>query len=61
LGPANLIQGGIGVSYFATERGAIYTGLHAQHILNAGFNGADRNFSLNSFESVVVGVSWFIR
>jgi hypothetical protein len=25
----NLIQGGIGVSYFVTERGAIYTGLHA--------------------------------
>jgi Lipid A 3-O-deacylase (PagL) len=57
----NLIQGGIGVSYFVTERGAIYVGLHAQHISNAGLNGTNRNFSLDSVESGVVGVSWFIR
>jgi hypothetical protein len=32
----NLIQAGVGISYFVTERSAVYAGLNAQHISNAG-------------------------
>jgi hypothetical protein len=56
----NLIEGGIGVSYFLTERGAIYLGLQAQHISNAGFDGPNSNFALNTMKSMVVGFSWFV-
>ena len=55
----NLIQAGVGVSYFTTQHTALYFGLQAQHISNAGLNGTNRNFSLNTVESFVVGVSWF--
>jgi hypothetical protein len=56
----DLIQGGVGVSYFTTEHSAIYFGLQAQHFSNAGFNGENRNYSLNTPEGIVVGMSWFI-
>lgn len=55
----NLIQAGFGESYFVTGNTAIYFGLQAQHISNAGLNGSNRNFALNTVESVVVGVSWY--
>ncbi len=54
------IQGAVGISYFMTERAAIYAGLQGQHLSNAGLNGANRNYSLNTAESVVVGLSYFI-
>jgi hypothetical protein len=57
----NLIQAGIGESYFVNNQMAIYLGLQAQHISNAGLNGSQRNYSLNSVESVVVGVSWYLH
>ena len=55
----NLIQAGIGVSYFVTERSAIYTGLNAQHISNAGLNASQDNFALNTPVGVVLGMSWY--
>lgn len=56
----NLIQAGFGESYFVTGDMAIYFGLQAQHISNAGLNGSNRNYALNTVESVVVGVSWYM-
>ncbi len=56
----NLIQAGIGESYFVTERAAIYLGLQAQHISNAGLNGSNRNYALNTVEGVVIGCSWYL-
>jgi hypothetical protein len=55
----NVIQAGIGESYFVTDHAAIYVGLQAQHISNAGLNGSNRNFALNTVESAVIGVSWY--
>jgi hypothetical protein len=55
----NLIQAGIGESYFVNKHLAIYLGLQAEHISNAGLNGSNRNFALNTVESGVVGVSWY--
>jgi len=57
----NLIQAGIGESYFVNDHIAIYLGLQAQHISNAGLNGSNRNFALNTAEGVVVGLSWYWR
>jgi hypothetical protein len=56
----NLIQAGIGESIFVSEHFAIYAGLQAQHISNAGLNGSNRNFALNTAEGVVVGMSWYL-
>jgi hypothetical protein len=56
----NLIQAGVGESYFVNERVAIYLGLQAQHISNAGLNGSNRNYALNTVESVVFGVSCYL-
>jgi len=55
----DLIQAGVGVSYFMNQHWAPYFGLQAQHISNGGFNGGSRNYDLNTAASVVVGVSWF--
>jgi len=57
----NLIQAGPGVSYFFSERGSIYLGLRAQHMSNAGLNRANHNYSMNTAEGVVIGMTWFIR
>jgi Lipid A 3-O-deacylase (PagL) len=57
----NLIQAGFGESYFANEHAAIYFGLQAQHISNAGLDGSNRNYALNTVESAVVGVSWYLH
>lgn len=57
----NLIQAGVGESYFVNNHTALYLGLQAQHISNAGLNGGNRNYALNTVESVVVGVSWYMR
>ena len=42
----NLIQAGVGESYFVNERVAIYVGLQAQHISNARLNGSNKNYAL---------------
>jgi hypothetical protein len=52
----NRIKGGIGVSWFFSENAAGYVGLQAQHISNAGRNGPNRNYSLNTPVSFVIGV-----
>ena len=57
----NLIQAGVGESYFVNNHAAIYLGLQAQHISNAGLNGSNRNYSLNTVEGVVLGVSWYLH
>ncbi len=54
------IEGAFGISYFMTGRAAIYAGLQGQHLSNAGLNGANRNYSLNTAESLVIGLSYFI-
>lgn len=56
----NLIQAGPGVSYFFSERGSVYLGLRAQHISNAGLNRSNHNYSLDTAEGLVVGMTWFI-
>jgi Lipid A 3-O-deacylase (PagL) len=55
----NLIQAGVGVSYFVTQRSAVYAGLNAQHISNAGLNASQSNFALNTPVGVVLGMSWY--
>jgi hypothetical protein len=57
----NRIKGGIGVSYFISENAAAYVGLQAQHLSNAGLNGSNRNYSLNTPTSFAIGASWFLR
>lgn len=54
-----LIQAGIGGAYFVTDNVAAYLGLRAQHVSNAGFNGTDRNYSLNTPIGMVIGASWY--
>lgn len=54
------IQAGIGESYFVSDNAAIYAGLQAQHFSNGGFNGGNRNFSLNTPAGLVIGVSWYL-
>ncbi|GEM_PF-1308472 len=57
----NRIKGGIGVAYFISENVATYIGLQAQHLSNAGLNGPNRNYSLNTPVSFTIGGSWFFR
>jgi hypothetical protein len=57
----NRIKGAVGVSYFVSEQFAAYAGLQAQHISNAGLNGPNRNYALNTPVSFTMGVSCFLR
>jgi hypothetical protein len=57
----NLIQAGVGGSYFVNNHIAIYLGLQAQHLSNAGLNGSNQNYALNTVESVGFGVSWHLH
>jgi hypothetical protein len=57
----NLIQAGVGVSYFVDNRLAIYFGLQARHISNAGLNGRNQNYALNTAESFVLGGAWYMH
>ncbi len=54
-----VIEGGLGLSYFLSERVALYFGYQIQHISNAWTHRDDRG--LNSPAGVVIGVSWFLR
>lgn len=53
-----LTQAGIGESYFITDNAAVYIGLRAQHLSEAGWSGSDRNYSLNTAFRMGIGVSW---
>jgi hypothetical protein len=53
-----LLFGGVGVSYFVTERAAVYAGYRLQHISNAGTDTP--NQGINSHTGVA-GVSIFFR
>jgi Lipid A 3-O-deacylase (PagL) len=55
----NRIKGGAGVSYFLSDSVAAYAELQAQHLSNAGLNGPNRNYALNTPVSFAVGGSWF--
>jgi hypothetical protein len=57
----NRIKGGIGVSCFVTENAAVYVGLQAQHFSNAGLNGPNQNYALNTPVSFTAGISWFLH
>jgi hypothetical protein len=57
----NRIKGGIGVSYFISENAAAYVGLQAQHLSNAGLNGPNQNYALNTTVSFAAGASWFFH
>jgi Lipid A 3-O-deacylase (PagL) len=57
----NLIQAGIGELYFVNNHIAIYLGLQAEHISNAGLNGSNQNYALKTIESLVFGVSWHLH
>lgn len=56
----NLIEAGVGGSYFVSDNTAVYVGLRAQHISNAGLNGGNRNFALNTPFGMVIGVSFYL-
>ena len=53
-----LLFGGVGASYFVTERTALYAGYRLQHISNAGTDSP--NQGINS-HSGVIGLSIFFR
>lgn len=53
-----LLFGGVGASYFVTERAALYAGYRFQHISNAGTDSP--NQGINSHTGVV-GLSIFFR
>ena len=53
-----LLFGGLGASYFVTDRTALYAGYRLQHISNAGTSSP--NMGINSHTGVV-GVSIFFR
>jgi lipid A 3-O-deacylase len=53
-----LLFGGVGASYFVTERTALYAGYRLQHISNAGTDSP--NMGINSHTGVI-GVSIFFR
>ena len=53
-----LLFGGVGASYFITERTALYAGYRLQHISNAGTDNP--NQGINSHTGVI-GVSIFFR
>ena len=55
----NLIQAGVSISYFVTERSAVYAGPNAQQISNAGLNVSRDNFAPNTLIGVVLGMSWY--
>jgi Lipid A 3-O-deacylase (PagL) len=57
----NRIKGGVGVDFFVNENVAAYAGLQAQHISNAGLNGPNQNYALNTPVSFAVGASWFFH
>ena len=53
-----LLFGGVGASYFVTERTALYAGYRLQHISNAGTDSP--NQGINSHTGVI-GLSIFFR
>jgi hypothetical protein len=57
----NLIKGEVGVARFMDNQKALYPGLEAQHISNAGLNGNEggnpTNFSINAPAGMLVGFS----
>jgi opacity protein-like surface antigen len=55
---AFLLFGGAGLSYFVTDRTAIYAGYRFQHVSNAYTSSP--NVGINS-NSGVVGVSYFFK
>ena len=60
-----LIKGEVGVSWLIDNQRAVYAGLEAQHVSNAGLNGREArmttNLSLNTLWGMVVGFSCFFR
>lgn len=55
------VHGEIGECYFLAAHQAIYLGLQGQHFSNAGLNGPNRNFSLNTPWAGVLGYSWYFK
>jgi hypothetical protein len=53
-----LTQAGIGESYLITDNAAVYIGLRAQHLSDAGWSDSDRNYPLNTPFRMRIGVSW---
>ena len=53
-----VLQGGLGASYFVTDRTAVYAGYRLRHVSNAYTHGRDEG--VNS-HGLVVGVSYFLR
>ncbi|MBE3604005.1 hypothetical protein IMX07_10255 [bacterium] len=59
---AALIQGGAGFSYFFSERGSVYAGLHTQHVSNGAVDGGNRyNYSINTPVGMIAGFEWFLN
>lgn len=55
------IRGEIGGSYFISEHAAFYLGLQGEHFSNAGLNGSNHNFALNTPWGGVFGVSYYFH
>jgi hypothetical protein len=43
------------------ENAGVYVGLQAQHPSNAGLNGPNRNYAVNTPVSFALGASWFFH
>ena len=54
------IRGEIGGSYFVNDHAAFYLALQGEHFSNAGLNGPNRNYALNTPWAGVVGVSYYL-
>lgn len=55
---AFLLFGGLGASYFVTDRTAVYAGYRLQHVSNGGTDSPNRGFESHTG---VVGVSFFFE
>jgi hypothetical protein len=53
-----LIHGGVGLSFFVTDRLAVYTGYRLQHVSNGNTSTPNHGFESHTG---VLGVSWFFR
>jgi len=53
-------EGRLGRAHLDASWRAPELGLQAQHISNAGFDGSNRNYALNTIANWVVGVSWYL-
>jgi hypothetical protein len=55
------IRGEVGGLYFVNDHAGISLALQGEHFSNAGLNGPNRNFTLNTPWAGVFGVSYYLH